>query len=159
MTVRKITTLPCLIVRRCRIVQAWEYGIFVFRSFVLYNDCYKFADLNLVRNKNVYFEHFKYVMNELNLSYPSSWEEALTLYQSFVEKNSTGVQDQGNFYGLLSNPASSSKTARIEELLEYVSYLKSTLFGSSVKYCRSISRSNLVTLFIQRKVLKVPYTE
>ena len=41
--------------------------------------------------ENVYFEYSKYVMNELDLSYPSSWEEALTLYQSFVEVNSTGV--------------------------------------------------------------------
>ena len=54
MTVRKITTLPCLIVRRCRIAPAWECGIFVFRSFILYNDCYKFAGLNLVRNNNRY---------------------------------------------------------------------------------------------------------
>ena len=41
--------------------------------------------------ENVYFEYSKYVMNEFDLSYPSSWEEALTLYQSFVEVNSTGV--------------------------------------------------------------------
>ena len=30
--------------------------------------------------ENVYFEYSKYVMNELDLSYPSSWEEALILY-------------------------------------------------------------------------------
>ena len=41
--------------------------------------------------ENLYFEYSKYVMNELDLSYPSSWEEALTLYQNFVEVTSTGV--------------------------------------------------------------------
>ena len=54
---------------------------------------------------------------------------------------------------LVTHSASSCKTARIEELLEQVSYLKSVLFGSSVKHCGSISRNNLVTLFIQCKVL------
>ena len=41
--------------------------------------------------ENVYFEYFKHVMNELNLSYPTSWEEALTLYRRLVEVNLTGV--------------------------------------------------------------------
>ena len=52
---------------------------------------YSWESLIIYEEENVYFEHFKYVMNELNLSYPSSWEEALTLSQSFVEVNSTGV--------------------------------------------------------------------
>ena len=52
---------------------------------------YSWESLIIYEEENVYFEHFKYVMNELNLSYPSSWEEALTLSQSFAEVNSTGV--------------------------------------------------------------------
>ena len=52
---------------------------------------YSWENLIIHEEENLYFEYFKYVMNELNLSYPSSWEEALTLYQSFVEANSTGV--------------------------------------------------------------------
>ena len=52
---------------------------------------YSGENLSIHEEENAYFKYFKYVMNELNLSYPSSWEEALTLYQSFVEANSTGV--------------------------------------------------------------------
>ena len=52
---------------------------------------YSCENLIIHEEENVYFEYFKYIMNELNLSYPSSWEEALTLYQSFVETNSIGV--------------------------------------------------------------------
>ena len=52
---------------------------------------YSWENLIIHEEENVYFEYFKYVMNELNLSYPSSWVEPLTLYQSFVEANSTGV--------------------------------------------------------------------
>ena len=52
---------------------------------------YSWEYLIIHEEENVYFEYFKYVMNESNLSYPSSREETLTLYQSFVEANSTGV--------------------------------------------------------------------
>ena len=52
---------------------------------------YSWEHLIIHEEENVYFEYFKYVMNESNLSYPSSREETLTLYQSFVEANSTGV--------------------------------------------------------------------
>ena len=53
---------------------------------------YSGEDLIIHEEENVYFEYFEYVINDLNLSQPSSWDEALTLYQSFVEAKSTSVQ-------------------------------------------------------------------
>ena len=74
---------------------------------------YSWEHLVIHEEENIYFEYFKYAMNELNLSYPSSWEEALTLYQSLVEANSTGVWDQGIFYGLL---------GRIRNMFKYLQH-------------------------------------
>ena len=52
---------------------------------------YSWENLIIHEEENVYFEYFKYVMKELNLFHLFSREEALSLYQSFVEANSTGV--------------------------------------------------------------------
>ena len=53
---------------------------------------YSWENLVIHEEENVCFEYFKYVMNELNLSYPSSWKEALTLYQSFKNTQLYHVQ-------------------------------------------------------------------
>ena len=42
-------------------------------------------------DENVYSEYFQYVMSELNVAYPNTWEEALELYQTLVEVNANGI--------------------------------------------------------------------
>ena len=43
------------------------------------------------KDENVYSEYFQYVMSELNVTYPNTWEEALELYQTLVEVNANGI--------------------------------------------------------------------
>ena len=42
-------------------------------------------------DENVYSEYFQYVMRELNVAYPNTWEEALELYQTLVKANSNQI--------------------------------------------------------------------
>ena len=54
---------------------------------------YQYALEHIVEteDENVYSEYFQYVMSELNVAYPNTWEEALELYQTLVEANSNGI--------------------------------------------------------------------
>ena len=54
---------------------------------------YQYALEHIVEteDENVYLEYFQYVMSELNVAYPNTWEEALELYQTLVEANSNGI--------------------------------------------------------------------
>ena len=44
-----------------------------------------------IEDENVHSEYFQYVMSELNVTYPNTWEEALELYQTLVEVNANGI--------------------------------------------------------------------
>ena len=44
-----------------------------------------------IEDENIYSEYFQYVMSELNVTYPNTWEEALELYQTLVEVNANGI--------------------------------------------------------------------
>ena len=61
-------------------------------NYVAHRDYY-YALKHIVgtEDENVYSEYFQYVMSELNVTYTSTWEEALELYQTLVEVNTNGI--------------------------------------------------------------------